>query len=138
MNNKPLQSLIGDRIKNAKCEKAAGSWLIQFKSGSTLNIECMWRLLEDDVITSTSYDHDQMFGRATPFDGEAALNEMAAHNIISADTEVKTGDINLKLGDYFTLQILPTSAGYESWQFKENNGQSIIAVSGQFHVYQNA
>ena len=135
MNNKPLQTLIGDRIEIAKYDKASESWLIQFKSGSTLNIECMWRLLEDGVITSTSYDHGQMFGRETPFNGEAALNEMAAHEILSIDPRVETGDINIKLGEYFDLQIMPISAGYESWQFKENNGQSIVAVSGQFHVY---
>ena len=135
MNNKPLQALIGDRIEIAKYDEASESWLIQFKSGSTLNIECMWRLLEDGVITSTSYDHGQMFGKETPFNGEAALNEMAAHEILLIDPRVETGDINIKLGEYFDLQIIPISAGYESWQFKENNAQSIVAVSGQFHVY---
>ena len=79
-----------------------------------------------------------MFGRETPFDGEAALNEMGAHEILSIDAQIETGDINLKLGDYFILQVIPTSAGYESWQFKEKNGQSIVAVSGQFHTYENA
>ena len=135
MNTKPLQSLLGDRIENTKYDEASESWLIQFKGGSTLNVECMWRLLEEGVITSTSSDHDQMFGRKTPFNGEAALNEMEDHEILSVDAQVKTGDINIKLGEYFTLQILPTSAGYESWQFKEKDGQSITAISGQFHAY---
>ena len=135
MNNTPLQSLIGDRIQSAKFDKPSNSWLIQFNSGSTLNIECMWRLLEDGVITSTSEDHGQLFGRETPFNGEATLNEMGAHEILSVDAQVKTGDVSLKLGEYFVFQILPISAGYESWNFKENNGQSIVAVSGQFHAY---
>ncbi len=135
MNNKPLQPLVGNRIEKAKYDDASKSWLLRFQGGSTLNIECMWRLLEDGVITSTSYDHGQMFGRETPFNGEAALNEMTAYEIMSVESQAKTGDINIKLGEYFMLQIIPVSAGYESWQFKENNGQSTVAVSGQFHVY---
>ena len=138
MSTKPLQSLVGDRVEKAKYDEGSQSWLIQFKCGSTLNLECMWRLLEEGVITSTSDDHGHTFGRETPFDGEAALNEMVAHKILSVDAQVETGDVSLSLGDYFTLQILPTSAGYESWQFKEKNGQSIVAVGGQFHTYENA
>lgn len=117
MSTKPLQSLVGDHIEKAKYDKGTQSWLIQFKCASTLNVACMWRLLEEGVITSTSDDHGHPFGRETPFDGEAALNDIKAHKILSVDAKVETGDINLKLGDYFTLQILPTSVGYESWQF---------------------
>ncbi len=134
-NNNPLRSLIGNRIVKSSYNEASDSWLILFKSGATLNVECMWRLLEDGVITSTSYDHRQKFGRETPFNGEAALNEMAAYDIISIDCHVETGDVNIKLGEYFNLQIIPISAGYESWQFKGSDGLSIVAVSGQFHSY---
>ncbi len=70
MNSKPLQSLVNDYIENAKFHKASECWLIKFESGSTLNIECMWRLLEEGILTSTSEDHGQMFGRKTPFNGE--------------------------------------------------------------------
>lgn len=135
MINKPLQSLVGDRIEQAKHNESSQSWMLHFESGSSLNIECIWRLLEDGVITSTSEDHGQMFGREKPFDGEAALNEMADHKILSVDEKEETGDITIRLGEYFTLQILPISAGYESWQFKDKRGLSIVAVSGQFHSY---
>ena len=122
--------MVGDQIEKAKHDNSSQSWVLHFKSGSTLNIECIWRLIEDGVITSTSEDNGQMFGREKPFDGEAALTEMAAHKILSVEAKEETGDINLKLGEYFTLQILSISAGYESWQFKDKSGQSIVAVSG--------
>ena len=138
MSTKPLQSLVGSRIEKVKYDNGSQRWLIQFKCGSTLNLECLWRLLEDGVITSTSEDHGHTFGRENPFDGEAALNEMNDYEILSVVAQAGTGDIIFKLGEYFTLQIVPTSAGYESWQFKERDGQSIVAVSGQFHTYENA
>lgn len=135
MSNEVLKSIIGQHIESASHDVDSNSWLIKFGGGSSLNIECMWRLLEEGVITSTSYDHGQFFGNEKPFNGEAALNEMAEHEIVSVDSHVETGDVNIKLGEYFILQIIPTSAGYESWQFKDTNGSSIVASSGQFHTF---
>lgn len=133
MEQEPLQSLVGDRIEKARHDNLSKSWVLHFESGSALNSECIWRFLENGVITSTSEDHGQMFGRENPFDGEAAPNEMAAYKILPIEAEEETGDINLKLGEHLTLQILPIPAGYESWRLKDKIGQSIVAVSGQFH-----
>lgn len=135
MSNSPLENIVGSYIESVEFEPEAKSWLLKFRNGDSLNIECMWRLLEEGVITSTSEDHSQFFGREKPFDGIAALNEMGAHEIRAVKVSQSTGDINFTLGQYFILQITATSAGYESWQYIQNSGKSFVAVSGQVHEY---
>ncbi|WP_444921923.1 hypothetical protein ACJJID_06150 [Microbulbifer sp. CnH-101-G] len=135
MSKLPLQNIVGSRIESAKFDKPSKSWLIHFANGDSLNIECMWRLIEDGCICSTSDDHDQMFGRDKPFNGEAALNEMAEHEILSAQCNDLVGDISIKLGEYFVLEVVAISAGYESWQYKQKGGNSFVAVSVQVHSY---
>jgi hypothetical protein len=135
MSNLAFKNIVGSRIESAKYNKDAESWFLLFVNGDSLNIECMWRLLEDGLISSTNNDHGHLFGRESPFNGEAALNEMAAHEILSTRCADGTGDLEFKLGQNFTLQVLADSAGYESWQYKQKNGRSFVAVSGQVHGY---
>lgn len=130
-----LQNIVGSRIKKVECDRNTGSWLIHFSNGDSLNIECMWRILEEDTIRSTSEDQEQLFGLETPFNGEEALIELSAHEIVSVQCMNGTGDLVIKLGQYFSLQVIATSAGYESWQYQQKGGRSIIAVSGQVHGY---
>ena len=135
MSNLPLQKIVGSRIESAKFDKPSESWLIHFANGDSLNIECMWRLIEDGYICSTSEDHNQMFGGDKAFNGEAALNEMTEHEILSAQCNDLAGDISIKLGKYFVLEVVAISAVHESWQYKQKGGNSFIAVSGQVHSY---
>jgi len=130
-----LQWLIGDRIKSGKYDAESKNWLIKFESGALLNIECLWRLLEEDVICSSSEDHEHKFGLAKSFNGEAALTEMGEHEIKNISVTSGVGDIVFTLGELFKLQVIVTSAGYEAWQIKNKNGQSIVAVSGQLNVF---
>ena len=135
MSDLLLQNIVGSNIESAEFETEAKSWFLKFRNGDTLNIECMWRLLEEGFITSTSEDHGQIFGLAEPFNGIKALNEMSAHEIRAVIVCQETGDINITLGQYFILQIIPISAGYESWQYKQEDSKSFVAVGGQVHEY---
>jgi hypothetical protein len=135
MNQTQLQGIVGTRILSAWHNKESDSWLVLFTNGDSLNIECMWRLLEDGCIKSTSNDHDQLFGRDIPINGEATLNKLAEHEILSAQCTAQTGDLDIKLGQHFNLQVIADSAGYESWQYKKNSGGSFVAVGGHVHGY---
>lgn len=131
MNQTQLQNIVGSRIKSARFNKESQSWLVLFTNGDSLNIECIWRLLEDGYLSLTSNDHDQLFGRDAPFNGEAALNKLAQHEILSAQCTAQTGDLEIKLGQHFNLQVIADSAGYESWQYKQKNASNFVAVGGQ-------
>jgi hypothetical protein len=67
--------LIGDRISGVRFEDDSKAWLVSFQSGASLRIESMWRLIEEGVICSTSFDHGHCFGQAKDFDGKAALED---------------------------------------------------------------
>lgn len=135
MDISSLQWLVGDRIESSKYDSNSQAWLITFQSGATLNIECIWRLLEEGVICSSSEDHGNQFGLAKPFNGEAALTEMGQHEIKSVTVTPDVGDITITFGSLFILQVIVTSAGYEAWQAKHSNGQSVVAGSGQLNVF---
>ncbi len=135
MSEYPLKNLVGSNIQSAELDSGAKSWLLKFNNGDTLNVECIWRLLEEGYLSSTSEDHDQFFGQKKPFNGIAALNEMSTHKILKVSVCQNTGDIDITLGKYFILQIIPTSAGYESWVYQQNDGQRFVASGGQVHSY---
>jgi hypothetical protein len=135
MSDVPIQNIVGSRIESAEHDRNSGSWLIHFANGDSLNIECMWRLLEGGAISSTSEDHAQLFGLDTPVDGVEALIEMGSHKIVSAQCTNSTGDLVIELGQGFSLQVVAISAGYEAWQYKQKGGSSFVAVGGQVHGY---
>ncbi len=130
--------LTGDRITLAEHDKSSESWTVSFESGASLHIECMWRLIEDGDICSTSKDHGQQFGLAKPFDGVAALKEMGQYQIQSVKIVDGTGDLIIKFSELFVLQILVTSAGYECWSANHPTYGTVFTQGGQLHTHSNA
>ena len=135
MDKQLLQKLVGDKIISAEYDKDCESWLVKFKSEASLNIESMWRLLEKNKISSTCFDHAQSFGNQNTFNAESALTEMAEYEITSLNCNTNTGDLTLQLEQNFILQIITTSAGYESWQYKSSCGKRVIASNGHVSIY---
>jgi len=135
MSESFLKNLVGSKIDSVEFDAAAQSWLLKFHNGDSLNIECMWRLLEESLVASTSEDHGHFFGREKPFDGVAALIEMGTHEIRAVEVNRETGDLAFELGQYFVFQVISTSGAYESWQYVDNSGRRFVAVGGQVHEY---
>jgi len=91
-------------------------------------------MIEEGIICSTSFDHGHCFGQAKDFDGKAALEEMGQYAIERATVRPETGDLFLKLGDMFELQILATSAGDEPWQITHPSLGTVVASGGELHT----
>ena len=130
--------LMGDRISSAEYNESSRSWTVAFESGTSLHIECLWRLIEEGDICSTSEDHGHLFGLSTPFDGVAALKEMKQYKIDSVEIVAGTGDLIIKFNELFVWQILPTSAGYEGWSINHPSFGTVFTQGGQLHTYDNA
>jgi hypothetical protein len=130
--------LIGDSISSATYNEGSKSWTVSFKSGVSLNIECLWRLIEEGDICSTSEDHGHLFGRGKPFDGVAALKKMGQYKIDSVETVAGTGDLIIKFNKLFVWQILTTSSGYEGWNINHPNFGSVFTQGGQLHTYEKS
>lgn len=133
-----LKWLVGDKISSVEYVAELKSWSVSFKSGSSLYIECIWRLLEDGEICSTSQDHGHQFGLEKPFDGVAALKEMGQYKIDAVSTKAGTGDLIIKFKKLFTLEILATSAGYEGWSATHPSLGTIFTQGGEIHSHKNA
>ncbi len=137
MNLFSLQWLVSDKISSVDYIDSSKSWAISFESGSSLYIECMWRLIEEGDICSTSEDHLHQFGLAKPFDGVAALNEISQYKIESVILKEGTGDLFINFEDLFILEIIVTSAGYEGWSATHPSLGTVFTQGGQFHASRN-
>ena len=126
--------LVGDRISSVEYIAESKSWDVSFKSGSSLYIECIWRLIEEGDICSTSQDYGHQFGLEKPFDGVAALKEIGQYKIASVNTVAGTGDLIIKFNELFVLEILTTSAGYEGWSAIHPSLGTVFTQGGQLHT----
>ena len=127
--------LVVDRIASAQFDTQTGAWQIVFQSGATLRIECIWRLFEDETICSTSSDHGHRFGQLKDFNGVAALQEMSQYPIVSVRVRPEAGDLFIKLGTMFALEVISTSAGYEPSQITHPNLGTMVASGGKLHRF---
>jgi hypothetical protein len=107
--------LIGHRLDDVV--KLDYSWEFVFSDRVSLQVECLWRLVVSGRLVITSEDDGQQFGLHAPVD---CLEELRRQIIGAAveDVKVRAGtiDISLGFGSGRTLEVIPTSAGYEAWQ----------------------
>lgn len=130
-----LPWLIGDRLVRVEVRDDQAWWLY-FESGATLFIECLWRKIENGVLTSTSEDHGHKFGLPFPFDSIAALEVLSQFFVSTVSVREGTGDISLYFGESICLEIIPTSGGYEPWSATHPIlGTVFASAGGQLNAY---
>jgi hypothetical protein len=135
-----LQWLVGDALVKADFFRESESWLLTFGSGSTINIACLWRLKENGRIVATGYDHGHVFGLPAPFDSSLALVECIRAEPVSL-VHVQSGATDLKIGfgPRYMLEVLPVSAGYESWQATSPKHGTVYALgNGELCTFNEA
>lgn len=124
-----LQSLVGFQVASVRLD--AQEWAISFSNGSTLTVECLWRLADKGALIRTSEDHLQMFGGSTFVD---AVEELAHHtrglSVSSVTFVAGTADLRLEFGPSIVLEIISTSVGYESWHVATSAGNELHAMAG--------
>ena len=128
-----LQWLLGDKIVSAKYDENANAWSLYFHSGACLYIECLWRLLEENKVLSTSEDHGHLFGSPEAFDGAAALTLMNAYPVAVVTVREGTQDLIIKFGDFFVLEVLVSSAGYASRSVFHPDRGAVFSQAGRLY-----
>lgn len=125
-----LQALVGDHVVSVRVD--AQVWTIEFDNRSALVIECLWRLETTGNIIRTSEDHLQMFGNSTFVDAASELENQTKGVSVSSVTFIPgTADLRLQFGPAIVLEIISTSAEYESWHVSTSTGKELHAISGQ-------
>lgn len=105
-------------------------WVFAFDHDTHLAVECLWRLIENGRVKCTSEDHRQWFGLPEPVDAAAEVNRRIANQKVD-DVKLRAGTLDLELhfGSELILQVIPNSAGFESWVVRCPIGE-FIAVGG--------
>jgi hypothetical protein len=128
-----LQTLIGYQVASAHLDGQV--WAILFTNDSALTVECLWRLTNKGALICTSEDHLQMFGNSTFLDAASELERQTKGINVSSVTFVPgTADLRLEFGPSTVLEIISTSAGYESWHLAIPGSDELHAVAGQLRA----
>jgi hypothetical protein len=110
-----LSLLLGHRLDDVR--KHDSSWEFAFSDRVDLQVECLWRFLVSGRIVLTNEDHGHQFGLPAPVDCLGELRRQVIGATVE-DVKVRPGtiDITLTFGSGRTLEVIPTSAGYQAWQ----------------------
>src|SRR5262245_21107807 len=105
-------------------------WVLTFDKNVRLIVECLWRLLEEGRIRVTSADDGHQFGLSAPVDAVAEVNRrLPLASVGAVVLHEGTLDLELHFNTGHIFQVIPDSAGYESWNLSSESAQS-VAVGG--------
>lgn len=106
------------------------SWAFVFSDDLTLQVECLWRLIVSGRIMITSEDHGHQFGLPAPVDCVEVLRQnVVGTKVTGVKVRAGTIDVTLEFGPDRSVEVIPTSAGYEAWQLG-GNGTLILGHPG--------
>jgi hypothetical protein len=113
-------------------------WVLEFGDRSTIQMECLWRLLNSGRITLSSNDHGQTFGLTSPIDAANSFNtKLSGRTIASVELNDGTLDLTFTLDGSMVLQIIPDSSGYEAWTANTPLGQIVAVGGGELAVFES-
>jgi hypothetical protein len=113
-------------------------WVFNFDGDVSLVVEHLWRLLESGRIRRTSEDHGHQFGLPAPIDAVEELRKTLT-GVAIAGVELQDGtlDLRLRFETGHILEVLPTSAGYESWNLSVSNKRFIAIGGGELAIIED-
>jgi hypothetical protein len=109
-------------------------WSFDLSGGIALAISAPWRIVSNGRIAVASEDDGQMFGLASPVDGETeACRLLSGKTITSAMLDRQTADLVLHFDAETRIDVFNDSTGYEGWQATyhiQDERRSLIALGG--------
>ena len=103
--------------KTVLVERREGDWAFEFVPDFVITVGTFWRLIGKTYICVASEDDGHQFGLPAPIDAEAEANRLLRGKAVkSVEADIRTGDLSILLDGHLTINIVTSSAGYESWQ----------------------
>ena len=134
-----MQWLLGEIVSRVEHDAPARVWTLAFRSGASLSIPSLWRLLEADKLTTTSEDHGHTFGKLHPFDALAPLSALQGKAVCAVALSSGTSDLKLHFSPVVALEVINTSAGFEGWHAVHPTlGSVFVACGGEMNAIQGA
>lgn len=99
-------------------------------------VACLWRLIESGRIRRTSEDDGHQFGLPAPVDAAAEVNGYLVGAFVER-VELRKGvlDLEFQFSTGHTLQVIPSSSGYEAWNLSMGNKQYIAVGGGELVIF---
>ena len=108
-----------------------GTWRFVFGDDARVHAGCPWRVVRDGGIVLSSEDHGHNYGLPAPVDAEAECRALIAGGMVrAAEIRADTRDIAIGFASGTRLEVIPLSAGYESWQVAGPGRRVVIAQGG--------
>ena len=130
-----IHQALSASAKGLRCTKvslyAPDSWSFDFETKLGLNVQCPWRIVNEDGIALGSEDDGQKFGLPEPVDGSMLAMQLLSESCLKQITVVeKTADVTFEFESGTQLQIFNNSMGYEGWSCGSKSGFEVIAMGG--------
>lgn len=129
MANVLASHLVGKKVKSFVIRE---HWCgIEIEGGYHLGIETFCRYVGSDGAFISIEDHDQQFGLPTPYNAEEAIAKVIVGKAIQkVSIRENTNDIVLHFPEGL-IEVISTSAGYESYQMKGPDNLIIVGRVGE-------
>jgi hypothetical protein len=120
--------LVGQRLVRVEC---SGSHVFNFEFElAKLQVECLWRIINETKLLLTSSDDKQKYGLPAQIDALAgAIEYLSGQVVASAQIHEPSADLLLTFRNGVSLQVLSEFSGYEAWNLS-NNGNLLVAMGG--------
>jgi hypothetical protein len=100
-----VQPLVGCELVSV--ERRDFDWVFVFGTNVVLIIENQWRLIQNNLIVVTSYDHGQKFGLPAPVDSaQEVLSAVKTLRVQKVSVITDTGDLVVQFSENVYLQCL--------------------------------
>src|SRR5688500_7419462 len=109
---------------NVLDEVVAMEFATVFRFGDhLLQIECLWRIVEDGLLRVTSGDNGHPYGLGRPVDAPAEANKLLrGQRVAKVQGGSVRADVVVEFERGLRLEVLLNSSGYEAWQFFDRTG----------------
>ena len=106
-------------------------WSFTVGLSLSVGVECPWRILDAGRIAISSEDHLQQYGLPDRLDAASiAANLLASRPITRVEVRESTADLLLEFEGHLSLEVIPFSTGYESWNIFGPSGFHVVAQGG--------
>lgn len=111
--------------------RTEAEWHFHFGSSLVVGGFLLWRLLGPDRIELSGEDDGHIFGLPEPIDAESKFNELlGGAKVVGISMSKRAGDLCFDFDNRLTLEVITTSAGYESWSIDVNGEFFAAGASG--------
>ena len=121
-----IGNLVGNTAQLSFLEPC--TWTLAFSCGAEFSNFSLCRIIKGKQLLACTKDHEQWFGLKEPYDAEKEINNLVSNGVvIEASYGLSANDIVFTMSNGIIIEILSTSTGYETWEYRSTEGVLYVA-----------